>query len=225
MDLPSGPPLGLGGLPFEATEFDLPEGSILVLYTDGLIEARDHDVDAGLTRLCRALTRPADSLEATCETVLRDLLPPRPDDDVALLLARTHALGADRVATWDLDPDPASVARARALVSRQLATWGLDELEFTAELVVSELVTNAVRYGRPPVRLRLIHDRAVLCEVTDAGSTTPHLRRARTFDEGGRGLFLVAQLAEHWGTRHARQGKTVWAELNESADFPAMSSL
>ncbi|MGW4912729.1 ATP-binding SpoIIE family protein phosphatase [Streptomyces sp. NPDC004270] len=223
LDLPPGPPLGLGGLPFEAAEVDLPEGSILALYTDGLIEARDRDIEAGLTLLRHTLAQSAPSLEATCDTVLEALLPARPDDDVALLLARTHALGARQVARWDLEPDPAAVAGARSSVSEQLSTWGLEELDFTAELVVSELVTNAIRYGRPPIQLRLIHDSALLCEVSDGGSTTPHLRRARTFDEGGRGLLLVAQLAEDWGTRHARHGKTVWAELNESAGFPALA--
>ncbi|MEV1065941.1 SpoIIE family protein phosphatase [Streptomyces sp. NPDC050263] len=221
LDLPAGPPLGLGGLPFEAVEIDLPEGSVLALYTDGLIEARDHDVETGLALLRQTLARPAPSLEATCDAVLDALLPTRPDDDVALLLARTHILGGDHVASWELDADPAAVARARSDVSRQLGVWGLDELSFTTELVVSELVTNAVRYGRPPIVLRLIHDRSLLCEVSDASSTTPHLRRARVFDEGGRGLLLVAQLAEHWGTRHARNGKTVWAELGDSAGLPA----
>ncbi|MFI6491688.1 SpoIIE family protein phosphatase [Streptomyces sp. NPDC050564] len=213
LELPAGPPLGLGGLPFEAAEIDLPEGSLIALYPDGLIEALDHDVEAGLTRLCHALAHSPASLEATCDTVLEALLPAdRPHDDVALLLARTHTLGDRQVATWDVDADPAEVARARASVSEQLTTWGLEELDFTTELVVSELVTNAIRYGRPPIQLRLIHDRTLMCEVADAGSTTPHLRRARVFDEGGRGLFLVAQLSEHWGTRHARSGKTVWAE-------------
>ncbi|MFF4255565.1 SpoIIE family protein phosphatase [Streptomyces sp. NPDC001663] len=223
LDLPPGPPLGLGGLPFEAAEVDLPEGSLIALYTDGLIEALDHDVDAGLSRLRQALAKSVPSLEATCDTVLEALLPARPDDDVALLLARTHALGARQVATWDLAAAPSAVARARTSVSEQLNAWGLEELDFTTELVVSELVTNAIRYGRPPIQLRLIHDRALLCEVSDGGSTTPHMRRARTFDEGGRGLLLVAQLAEHWGTRHARQGKTVWAELNESGAFPELA--
>ncbi|WP_392675355.1 SpoIIE family protein phosphatase [Streptomyces sp. LN785] len=213
LELPAGPPLGLGGLPFESVEIDLPEGSLIALYTDGLIEALDHDIEAGLTRLRQALARSSTSLEATCDTVLEALLPAdRPHDDVALLLARTHTLGDSQVATWDVDADPAEVARVRASVSEKLTTWGLEELDFTAELVVSELVTNAIRYGRPPIQLRLIHDRTLMCEVADAGSTTPHLRRARVFDEGGRGLFLVAQLAEHWGTRHARRGKTVWAE-------------
>ncbi|WP_369251197.1 SpoIIE family protein phosphatase [Streptomyces sp. R41] len=213
LELPAGPPLGLGGLPFEAAEIDLPEGSLLALYTDGLIEACDHDIEAGLTLLRQALAQPVPSLEAACDTVLEALLPAdRPHDDVALLLARTHTLGDRQVATWDVGADPAEVARARASVSQQLTTWGLEELDFTTELVVSELVTNAIRYGRPPIQLRLIHDRTLMCEVADAGSTTPHLRRARVFDEGGRGLFLVAQLTEHWGTRHARRGKTVWAE-------------
>ncbi|WP_157873382.1 ATP-binding protein, partial [Streptomyces neyagawaensis] len=188
----------------------------LALYTDGLLEARGHDIDEGLARLREVLVRPAASLESTCDAVLGSLLPARPPDDVALLLARTRALGEEQVADWDLEADPAAVGRARANVARQLAVWGLEELDFLAELVVSELVTNAIRYGRPPIRLRLIHDRTLLCEVSDAGSTTPHLRRARVFDEGGRGLLLVAQLAERWGTRHARHGKTVWAELNAS---------
>ncbi|MFD9324770.1 SpoIIE family protein phosphatase [Streptomyces sp. NPDC060065] len=225
LDLPPGPPLGLGGLPFEATEVALPEGSLLALYTDGLVEARDHDIEAGLTLLRQALDQPARSLEATCDTVLETLLPSRPDDDVALLLARPHALGDLQVADWDLESDPAAVPRARSSVSEQLSTWGLEDLAFTAELVVSELVTNAIRYGRPPIRLRLIHDRTLLCEVSDDSSTTPHQRRARVYDEGGRGLLLVAQLAERWGTRHARHGKTVWAELNESAGFPAFAAL
>ncbi|MFC8095974.1 SpoIIE family protein phosphatase [Streptomyces sp. NPDC057301] len=223
LDPPPGPPLGRGGLPFETVEVDLPEGSLLALYTDGLIGAPGHDGDAGLTALRQILARSATSLEAACDTVLEALRPGRGDDDIALLLARTRALGADRVATWDLEADPAVVAKARSDVSRQLAAWGLENLEFTAELVVSELVTNAIRYGRSPISLRLIHDRTLLCEVSDASSTTPHLRRARVLDEGGRGLLLVAQLAGQWGTRHARRGKTVWAELDDSAEFPALA--
>ncbi|QIY66525.2 SpoIIE family protein phosphatase [Streptomyces sp. RPA4-2] len=218
LELPAGPPLGVGGLPFETVEIDLPGGSLIALYTDGLVEALDHDVEAGITRLCQALAQPSTSLEASCDAIFEALLPAeRPHDDVALLLARTHVLGDRQVATWDVDADPAEVARARACVCEQLSTWGLEELVFTTELVVSELVTNAIRYGRPPIQLRLIHDRTLMCEVADAGSTTPHLRRARVFDEGGRGLFLVAQLAERWGTRHARRGKTVWAECGLGA--------
>ncbi|MFI1693232.1 ATP-binding protein [Streptomyces sp. NPDC020794] len=100
---------------------------------------------------------------------------------MALRLARTHTLGDRQVATWAVDADPAEVARARASVSEQLTTWGLEELDFTTELVVSELVTNAIRYGRPPIQLRLIHDRTLMCEVADAGSTTPQRWTRRVF--------------------------------------------
>ncbi|MGW2523439.1 SpoIIE family protein phosphatase [Streptomyces sp. NPDC001617] len=208
----AGPPLGVGGLPFEATEIELPEGSVLALYTDGLIEDRDRDVDHATAELCRALTAPTDTLDTLCDTVLKAVLPEEPSDDVALLLTRTRALGADQVATWDITPDPERVAAARQAATEQLSAWGLDEAAFVTELVVSELVTNAIRYGAPPVRLRLIRDRTLICEVSDGSSTSPHLRRAHAFDEGGRGLLLVAQLTQRWGSRQTARGKTIWAE-------------
>ncbi|GHF00289.1 SpoIIE family protein phosphatase [Streptomyces fumanus] len=213
--LPSGPPLGLGGLPFESTEFELGEGTVLAFYTDGLVESRDRDVDAGHRLLCEALARPAGSLEETCDRVLHTLLPPGgAADDVALLLARTRGLPPSRVATWDVPADPALVAPIRKQVLDQLSAWALLEASFTVELVVSELVTNAIRYGAPPIRLRLIHDATTLiCEVSDTNHTAPHLRRAKTWDEGGRGLLLVAQLTQRWGSRHTTEGKTIWAEL------------
>lgn len=210
--VPAGPPLGLGGLPFEAMETELPEGSLLTLYTDGLIESRDYDIDDGVSRLRRVLAGPAASLDVLCDTVLATLLPDRPADDVALLVARTRALKADRVATWEVAPDPATVADARKNVVDQLAAWGLTDAAFVTELIVSELVTNAIRHAEPPIQLRLIHDRSLICEVSDASSTAPHMRRARTYDEGGRGLLLVAQLTQRWGTRHTTKGKTIWAE-------------
>ncbi|MFI7505002.1 SpoIIE family protein phosphatase [Streptomyces sp. NPDC049687] len=210
--LTPGPPLGVGGLPFEAVELELPENAIVALYTDGLIEDRDRDVDRATTELCSALTAPAATLDALCDTVLKAVLPEEPGDDVALLLARTRALGADRVATWDVDPDPALVAATRQAATRQLTSWGLEESAFVTELVVSELVTNAIRYGEPPIQLRLIRDRSLICEVSDGSSTSPHLRRAHAFDEGGRGLLLVAQLTQRWGSRQTDRGKTIWAE-------------
>ncbi|MFG2552049.1 SpoIIE family protein phosphatase [Streptomyces sp. NPDC048581] len=209
--LTPGPVLGVGGLPFEATELELPEGSLLAFCTDGLI-SHERDVGLGLERLCEALASPVPSLETTCDSILKDLLPESPADDVALLLARTRALHADQVAAWALPSDPAIVADARAQASRQLAAWGLEEAAFVTELVVSELVTNAIRYGGVPIGLRLIRDRTLICEVSDASSTAPHLRRARTFDEGGRGLHMVAQLTQGWGTRQTPTGKTIWAE-------------
>ncbi|MFF4490684.1 SpoIIE family protein phosphatase [Streptomyces sp. NPDC001544] len=213
LDARPGPPLGLGGLPFEAFETELPEGSLVVLYTNGLLQTRGHDMDDALDRMFAALARPAASPDTVCERVLTTLLTQRPDDDIVLLVARTHALHSDRVATWNLPFDPAVVAHARRQVTDRLTAWHLGDAAFITELVVSELVTNALRYGRPPVRLRLIHTPHTLtCEVTDSSNTTPHMRRAHTYDEGGRGLLLVGQLTRRWGTRHHPTGKTVWAE-------------
>ncbi|WP_369275178.1 SpoIIE family protein phosphatase [Streptomyces sp. R11] len=215
IELPAGPPLGLGGLPFESAEIELREGTVLSFYTDGLIETRVRDVDASRALLCEALASSSDSLEETCDRVLSALLPTGGvADDVALLLARTQGLPASRVATWDIPADPALVAPIRKQVLEQLDIWNLSEASFTAELVVSELVTNAIRYGIHPIRLRLIHDaRTLICEVSDTSHTAPHLRRAKTFDEGGRGLLLVAQLTQRWGSRHTPDGKTIWAEM------------
>ncbi|WP_405504134.1 SpoIIE family protein phosphatase [Streptomyces purpurascens] len=207
-----GPPLGIGGLPFEVTDLELDAGSVLALYTDGLVEARHRDIDVGLAELCLALARPADSLEEACDTVIGSLLTDRAADDVALLLARTRALPAGHVATWQVPAEPVQVERARKLVVEQLDAWGLTEATFVIELVVSELVTNAIRYGQPPIQLRLIRDHTLICEVSDTSSTAPHLRRARAFDEGGRGLLLVAQLTQSWGTRQTTTGKTIWCE-------------
>jgi len=221
LDLPANPPLGLGGLPFEEAETELPEGSLLVLYTDGLIESRQRDIDTGLTAMRKVLRdvrvraggppHPAPSLESICDSLVDALLPERAEDDAALLVARTRALPADRIASWDLPAEPAVVAGARARAADQLAAWGLEQLTFTTELIVSELLTNAIRHAQPPIQVRMILDDALSCEVSDGSSTAPHLRRAGGYDEGGRGLLLVASLAERWGSRPTRTGKTIWA--------------
>ncbi|MFE7842169.1 SpoIIE family protein phosphatase [Streptomyces sp. NPDC057474] len=228
LDLPVGPPLGLGGLPFEATDIELPEGSLLALYTDGLLESRERDIDAGLSLLCETLAQTPARLDDLCDAVLTALLPARPSDDIALLLARTKVLDTDRVATWEIPADPAAVAQARKDASAQLSAWGLEDADFVTELVISELVTNAIRYAEPPVQLRLIHDRNLICEVSDASGTAPHMRRAHIYDEGGRGLLLVAQLTAAWGTRQTTEGKTIWAEqtlpASPLADFTVLDS-
>lgn len=211
-ELPIAPPLGLGaGMPFECAELAVPEGSKLVLYTDGLIE--DRDLDAGLAVLRAVLAGSGRRTpEATCAAVLDAMLPTQPRDDIALLVARTHRLAEAQVAEWQVPQDPAAVARVRTACARRLTEWGVDDAAFTAELILSELITNAVRYGSEPIFVRVIRDRALIFEVSDGSSTSPRLRRARVTDEGGRGLFLVAQLSERWGTRYTPTGKVIWAE-------------
>jgi PAS domain S-box-containing protein len=223
LDLPGGPPLGLGGAPFESGKVTLTDRDLLVLYSDGLVKSRDQSIDVGIGRLREALSdaqlsplaglsRPGHGLDDVCDTVIGRLMPYRPHDDVALLAVRVRELDPDHHVTWELPPEPEVVGRARTLAARKLADWGLEELEFTTELVVSELVTNAIHYGTPPIQLRLIRDRNLICEVSDGSSTSPHVRRALDTDEGGRGLFMVAQVAQLWGTRHHDRGKTIWAE-------------
>ncbi|MFE7134682.1 SpoIIE family protein phosphatase [Streptomyces sp. NPDC057638] len=212
-DVPGGPPLGLGGMPFETLELELEPGSSLVLYTDGLVEDRERDIDDGLALLRDTLTgRPDRTPDEICEAALRALLPERPRDDIALLVGRTRVLGAAEVAQWEVPSDPSAVSDVRSAVSGALTAWGLAEEAFTTELILSELVTNAIRYAAGPITVRLIKDRSLICEVADHSSTSPHLRQAATTDEGGRGLFLVAQFAERWGTRYTPDGKVIWTE-------------
>ncbi|MEU9186453.1 SpoIIE family protein phosphatase [Streptomyces sp. NPDC048484] len=213
LDVPPGIPLGVGGEPFEEVEVDLPEGALLALYTDGLVESRDHPLDEGLQAFVGALTDPSDPLEDVCDHVLNTLDTHHGEDDIALLLARVQGLPADSVGDWTLPREPRSVGRAREFARNQLVAWDLEPLVDTAELLVSELVTNALRYGEGEIRLRLLLDRTLVCEVWDAGLVQPRRRRARDTDEGGRGLQLVGLLSAAWGSRRTPRGKTVWFEL------------
>ncbi|MFJ9351329.1 SpoIIE family protein phosphatase [Streptomyces sp. NPDC101237] len=211
-DLPAGSPLGVGSVPFEAVEMDCPDGSLVAFFTDGLVEGRHRDMEEGVARLRTLLGDPGAPLERLCDEVVDALLSRPLHDDAALLLARTTSFPASDVAAWEIPGDPAAVREARRLADRQLDAWGLEDLRFATELIVSELVTNAIRYGTTPIRLRLIRHHVLTCEVLDGSSTAPRLRHARTTDEGGRGLFLVAQASHRWGYRYTGSGKSIWVE-------------
>ncbi|MFE4424503.1 SpoIIE family protein phosphatase [Streptomyces sp. NPDC056817] len=208
------PPLGADGQPFEATEVDIRTGSILLLNSGDTDDPRP-DSPATTERLREVLSRSGHDVQEILESVRCGV---SPGHEPALLVTRTRAFDTENVATWSLQPDTAAVAAARRWADRQLARWMLDELAYTTALVVSELVTNAMRYSTGPVELRLIKDdRTLICEVSDTSSATPHLRKAKPSDEGGRGLSIVAELTQHQGTRHTTSGKTVWTEQ----DLPA----
>ncbi|MER7919238.1 MULTISPECIES: amino acid permease [unclassified Streptomyces] len=211
LDVPPGPPLGVGGLPYQSTELRLAPGSVLALFTSGLLQAAERQ-DAGLRRLADSLTGPRGSLTELCEQTVSTMLTGAVDEDATLLLARTRLLDRTRLAQWEPAADPAAVAALRSSVGKQLDDWGLDELAFTTEVIVSELVTNAIRYVGGPIQVRLIRDRTLTCEVSDTGHTTPNLRHAASDDEGGRGLFIVAQMTQRWGTRYTPTGKVIWTE-------------
>lgn len=208
--LPEGPSLGsTEQTPFAASSFTLSEGSMLAFYS----RAVQSHAESSSGALRRALAHPERPLQELCDAAAYALPDTLDLQGATLLLARTQGMPADRFATWELPHDTSAPAAARRLTTRQLADWNLDEdARYAAELIVSELVTNAVRYGSPPLELRLILDRGLTCEIRDTSPVAPHLRHARTVDEGGRGLFIISQLASHWGARYAPEGKTVWAE-------------
>ncbi|OKJ20823.1 diguanylate cyclase [Streptomyces sp. CB00316] len=209
LDLPEGPGLfAADGALFAPATVTLEEGSLLAFCTAELLA----DEHAG-ERITRSLARPGRSLRQLGDDIVYAL----PDDTrsagAALLLARTGTVSEHLVATWDLAQERTTPATARMLVRDRLQGWGLDEDTVdSTELIVSELVTNAVRYGTPPLRLRLLLDTSLTCEVHDGSTASPHLRHARTVDEGGRGLFIVSRLAAHWGARHGPDGKVLWTE-------------
>ncbi len=224
VDLSPGPTLGVGGLPFEVTTLDLPPDSLLVLYTDGLVVGHDHsDIGTGMDTLLRRLREQVpiapteEALHEAAGHLVRGVSRQNLGDDITVLLARTRAVAGGDTAVWTVVGDAAAVARIRRASTEQLAAWGVPEqLAFATELVVSELVTNAIRYAGGPIALRLIRSGpSLICEVSDSSNTQPRFRRARTTDEGGRGLFLVAQLSNRWGSRfEGPAGKTIWAELS-----------
>jgi anti-sigma regulatory factor (Ser/Thr protein kinase) len=210
--LPPGPPLGVGGPPYQSMELELAPGTLVALFTGGLLQAAD-DRDAGLAQLSHVLADDRCSLDELCDRAVATMLPGPVDVDATLLMVRTRLLDRNQFAHWALAPDPAAVAAIRTAVGKQLGDWGLDDVAFTTELIVSELVTNAIRYaGGGPIQVRLIRDRTLTCEVSDTGHTTPNLRHAANDDEGGRGLFIIAQMTHHWGTRYTSTGKTIWTE-------------
>ncbi|MFJ5219676.1 SpoIIE family protein phosphatase [Streptomyces sp. NPDC088354] len=211
-DLPVNNPLGLGDPVFEPLDVELSEGSTLVFCSQDLLRCPDR-TGALASRLGTVIAGRSRPLDDMCG-VIADLIAPHltQDNGLAVLLARTCTLDPEKVATWTVPPVPGAVGNMRSLARRQLDQWGLEHLAFELELIVSELITNAIRHGHDPIRLRLVLDRTLICEVSDASSTFPHIRRAATTDEGGRGLFLVAQCSHRWGTRYLPVGKTIWAE-------------
>jgi serine phosphatase RsbU (regulator of sigma subunit)/anti-sigma regulatory factor (Ser/Thr protein kinase) len=220
LDVPQAPPLGVGSGLIQSRTLHIEDGSLLVLYTDGLVEKRSRDIDEGIGRL-REIFGPGsadESLEDLCKTTLAGVYADEHRDDIAVLMARLRRLPADHIVTWALPSELTSASRARSVIRRPLRRWGLTDLLPTAELLVSELVTNAVRYAQGRIGLRLVLEKALVCEVLDDSAALPRLRHPDESDERGRGLQVVSQLAQRWGARRAASGKVVWCELPLPAD-------
>jgi len=218
-DVPAGPSLGTAeGLPFTSATVKLPAGSILAVYTPSILPAIPSGVPGGEDALRQVLAGTDRPLQDLCDDVVYSLPDgPRPGDSVLVLL-RTRAFPPAQTMTCQFGPDPAEARRARARLRGKLAAWNTDEdTEQAAELVVSELVTNAIRYGAPPMWLRVIKDLSISVEVHDGSPVAPRLRHPGTLDENGRGLGIIGRLVQAWGTRHTPEGKIVWAEMDSPA--------
>ena len=219
LELPQAPPLGVGTGLIQSRTLHVEDGTLLVLYTDGLVEKRSRDIDEGLSRL-REIFGPGSAdepLEELCRATLAGVYADEHRDDIAVLMARLRRLPAEDIVSWTLPSELTSASRARSVIRRPLRRWGLTDLLPTAELLVSELVTNAVRYAQGRIGLRLVlehgPDGGLFCEVLDDSAALPRLRYPDDSDERGRGLQVVSQLAQHWGARRAASGKVVWCEL------------
>jgi serine phosphatase RsbU (regulator of sigma subunit) len=215
LDVSPAPPLGIGSGPIQTRVFKIKDGSLIVLYTDGLVEKRESDIDEGLKRLQETFGPDSASrpLEDLCKATLAGVYADHQRDDIAVLMARLRRLAPDQHVTWKLAAELTSARRARMLVRRRLKRWDLPELIPTAELLASELVTNAVRYAQGSIALRLVREGGLVCEVLDDSAALPRLRHASDEDERGRGLQVVSQLAQRWGARRTLSGKVVWCEL------------
>jgi hypothetical protein len=213
VETPAGVPRGVDGVDFEAVELEVPDGAVLVLYTDGLIEARGEDISTGLGRVCSVMEGPFSNLEDACDQLLAAMVPGREPDDVALLAARLGGLPEGSTASWTFAAEPGAVRQARWHVRETLTEWGLEFMTDVTVLLVSELVTNSLRYARGPIGVRMVRGTSLLVEVSDPLPDPPRERAATAEDEGGRGLQLVARVSRRWGTRHGPLGKTVWFEL------------
>jgi serine phosphatase RsbU (regulator of sigma subunit)/anti-sigma regulatory factor (Ser/Thr protein kinase) len=223
LDVTPGPPLGIGDGPVESLQFTVEDGSLFMLYTDGLVESRDRDIDDGLDRL-RGIFGPGSCerpLEDLCKASLDGVYSDHQRDDIAVLIARLRRIPADHHASWTLAPELTSVREARSLIRDPLKRWGLADLIPVTELLVSELVTNAFRYAPGQVTLRLVFEGALTVEVLDNSAALPRLRQAGEDDENGRGLQVVSQLADRWGARRTPAGKVVWTEQALAEITPA----
>ncbi|MBP2047708.1 PAS domain S-box-containing protein [Streptomyces griseochromogenes] len=215
---PVNAPLGVGDVLYEQSCTDMAPGATLVLYTDGLIETPDSDIEARLAELTTVLDTffpQAEGLEDAADQVLATLLPDCEghNDDVTLLLAQLPAAPLAAVTT-ELPAAAASVPEGRAFLSRTLASWECTSSSDDALLLLSETLTNAVQHAEGPLGLRLCRTLTDLTvEVSDHSPHLPQPRLAAQDEESGRGLFLVRTLADSWGVRPTDEGKTTWFTL------------
>jgi len=202
---------------YETRRVKVQDGSLLVLYTDGLVEDREKDIQDGLDWLKETFGpgSPQEPLEDLCKKSLREVYSNvhTKRDDIAVLIAKLRRIPEDNRMIWELAPDEISVRQARMLIRDPMKRWGLEDYIPVTELLVSELVTNAIKYAKGEILLRLILESGSLaCEVHDSSPALPRVLQVDREAENGRGLHVVSQLATRWGARRTHTGKVVWCE-------------
>jgi anti-sigma regulatory factor (Ser/Thr protein kinase) len=212
---PVGPPLGAGEGRYTAGSGPFPGGAGLLLYSDGLIEQRNRDIDIGIEHLLDTiLSTGTEDLERLADAALA-IQGGAQHDDVALLAVRVPQADLPAAALVDLRGDARAARTARRATTAALSNWAVaDDLIDSAVLLAGELVNNAITHtGRPrQLRLRRLVDRLVI-EVSDADPRPPRRLAPDTTAEGGRGLMILAAIASVWGVRFDGSGKVVWCEV------------
>ncbi len=212
---PTGPPLGFGSVQHGEQRLRLSTGAVILLYTDGLIERRGQDLDLSINHLATQVRANGETVGQVSERLVRGLAPEGSEDDIAILVARVSSDSPHRSAALDVPGDSTALPDGRRFAVDVLRRWSMPETVVDdATLIVSELLTNAIVHGRPPVRLRLrATDEELAIEVDDAASAMPRKLRATPDDVHGRGLAIVAELGNRWAARAEGFGKTVWSTL------------
>jgi serine phosphatase RsbU (regulator of sigma subunit)/anti-sigma regulatory factor (Ser/Thr protein kinase) len=215
LEVTPSPPLGIGNGVVDTKVIGVEDGSLFVLYTDGLVESRDRDISEGLDRLQAAFGEgaPESDLEDLCKTALDGVYSDAKRDDIAVLIAKLRRIPEDHRVCFPLEPEHSAVRHARSLIRDPLKRWGLEDLIDSTELLVSELVTNAIKYANGEVLLRLVLEpESLVCEVHDSSPALPRVLQVDKDAENGRGLHVVSQMASRWGMRRTAGGKVVWCE-------------
>ena len=222
LEVTPSPPLGVGNGVVETQVIGVEDGSLFVLYTDGLVESRDRDISDGLDRLQAAFGEgaPEKDLEDLCKISLDGVYADAKRDDIAVLIAKLRRIPEDHRISLQLEPELPSVREARVFIREPLKRWGLEDLTDASELLVSELVTNAIRYANTgEIMLRLVLEPdSLVCEVHDSSPALPRVLQVDKDAENGRGLHVVSQLAARWGARRTLSGKVVWCEQSLPAE-------
>ncbi|PTA43611.1 SpoIIE family protein phosphatase [Micromonospora sp. RP3T] len=214
VEVPPGPPLGLGGVPRPVTVPFRP-GDTLLLYSDGVVERRWQDLASGLAGLGAAVSAASGSDPRALCAVATAAVPGATEDDVAVL-AVEHAVRPSRSAGMEVPAEPTAPSRVRHWLTAQLTEWQVPEAVVgAAVLCTSELTTNALLHAGTAARVEIdLSAERLLVSVADSG-TRGQVTRAQTdtLSSRGRGLGLIEELSDAWGTDPTVRGSTVWFEI------------